>query len=74
MTTENNQEEIKEALKKLNEKLDEARSALREAEKIADKYKLGFHWDEGGYGMGGYYDGENSDSEDGGWHASSQSC
>ncbi len=61
-----------------------AQDALTEAQRIADEAKVSFSWEGPSYGMGGYYTGDKteryfedwqeSDADDAGWSASSQSC
>jgi hypothetical protein len=67
--------ELKKDIEKL---LGQAQALVHEAEAIADEHGLTFSLDIGGYGMGGYYDPNDREdqwgNDNGGWHASSQSC
>jgi hypothetical protein len=73
-----------EAQGKVAEQLKIAEAALKEAARVADEAKISFSWEGPSYGMGGYYEGDKesryfedwqeSDAEDAGWSASSQSC
>lgn len=58
-----------QAVAAIAEAVQKAQDALSQAEIISDQHNLGFHFDPGVYGMGGYYDGESGE-----WNASSQSC
>jgi hypothetical protein len=64
-----------EAVAKIAELVQQAYDALRAAEGVADEHKLSFHFS-ASYGMGGYYNGDESERYygDDGWHPSSQSC
>lgn len=70
--------EKKEALERIAKLIAEAESLVQEAVAIADEAEVGFEINFGGYGMGGYYDPiDQTDqwgNDNGGWHASSQSC
>jgi hypothetical protein len=73
-----------EAQGKVAEQLKIAEAALKEAARVADEAKISFSWEGPSYGMGGYSEGDKesryfedwqeSDAEDAGWSASSQSC
>lgn len=65
----------KEAVAKIATLVQQAYDALNKAEVIADEYKLGFSFSPA-YGMGGYYEGDESERYygDDGWNPSSQSC
>lgn len=66
-----------DARKKINSLLSEVGNLVGEAEELADKYGLEFSVNIGGYGMGGWYTGdedERGEYNDTGWMASSQSC
>lgn len=68
-----------EAAKLIDDKTTEAMNLIREAEAIADQYKLDFSFSVA-YGMGGWYYGDPEDrdteydDEPDGWCPSSQSC
>lgn len=63
-----------EANRALSEKLAAAYALINECETLADEHGLCFHLDVA-YGMGGYYDGEATDSEyESKWRPSSLSC
>lgn len=68
----------REVLTLIQEKIQEAQHLVWEAEALADEHKVPFSMNLGSYGMGGYYDPDNQQDEwgndNGGWHASSQSC
>ena len=74
----------KEAQGKIAEQIKIAQDALAEAQRIANEAKVSFSWEGPSYGMGGYYEGDpedryiqdwqDSDADDAGWSASSQSC
>jgi hypothetical protein len=74
MTTENTEIVPKELTEQevyaaISDFLETAYKAVEGAKSLADKYNASFNLDIGGYGMGGWYDGEDSS-----WEASSQSC
>lgn len=62
----------------IQEKLDAANKALEEAANIARAHKTSFSWSGPTYGMGGWFDPENTEdyygNETDGWLASSNSC
>lgn len=63
-----------EANKKIEELLQNAYDSISQAEAIAQEYNLTFRF-ELEYGMGGYYDpNETNDYGDSHWHPSSLSC
>lgn len=68
----------KEATEQIAKLLSQAEELVREAQAIADDTGVTFDLDIGGYGMGGYYDPNDREdqwgNDNGGWHASSQSC
>lgn len=68
----------KEISKQIEELLSQAQALIWEAESLADDNEVPFSMNMGGYGMGGYYDPTDREDEwgndNGGWHASSQSC
>lgn len=67
-----------EATQQIAKLLSQAEELVREAQAIADDTGVTFDLDIGGYGMGGYYDPNDREdqwgNDNGGWHASSQSC
>lgn len=67
-----------EATEQIAKLLSQAEELVREAQAIADDTGVTFDLDIGGYGMGGYYDPNDREdqwgNDNGGWHASSQSC
>jgi hypothetical protein len=70
------EEEVRAAQAKISTHVSAAYAELNAAQEIADKYKLSFSFSPA-YGMGGHYYGDpddHSDYNEGGWHASSQSC
>lgn len=68
----------KEANQKISVLLAEARAKLNEAAEIARTAGTSFSWSGPAYGMGGYFDPEDTKDEWGeetnGWQASSHSC
>ena len=73
---EYNENEIENANNKIAELLQAAHASIKEAESVANKYKLDFTF-RVVYGMGGFYTGDDdarSEDDDNGWMASSESC
>lgn len=74
----------KEADKEIYKKLARIKELVKECEVLANKYKIDFSLNVGGYGMGGWYspvpEGEDPEATDKygskmyGWLASSHSC
>lgn len=68
----------REISKQIEALLSQAQDLVWEAEALADEHEVGFSANFGGYGMGGYYDPTDREdqwgNDNGGWHASSQSC
>lgn len=67
-----------EATKAISELIDQAQALVYEAQEIADLHDVRFSVNFGSYGMGGTYDPTDKEdqwgNDNGGWHASSQSC
>ena len=68
----------KEKSAQLSALIKQAEAKLDEAVEFARENGLSFHWNGPAYGMGGYFDPEETKDEwgedTGGWAASSQSC
>lgn len=68
----------REVLGLIGDLLSQAQSLVNKAVSLADEHHVPFHVNFGGRGMGGYYDPDDKEDEwgcnNGGWHASSQSC
>jgi hypothetical protein len=72
-----------QASKQIAEYIQKAEKSIKDAEKLALKYKIDFDWNGPSYGMGGYFIGgedeefsreDELDDDYYGWKASSQSC
>lgn len=67
-----------EAAKAISDLIKQAQDLVYQAEAIADENGVSFSMNLGSYGMGGYYDPDDQEdqygNDNGGWHASSQSC
>lgn len=68
----------REVMEQIKKHLDAAQQEVWAAEALADEHGVSFKLSLGGYGMGGTYDPNDREDEwgedNGGWHASSQSC